>query len=169
MNTATKKNDMLDQVDQQTAHEPSSQGVDAVAVHFSQGLPGFLACRNFLMTPLEDGNYPPLDIMISQDNPAISFILYAHTSDTSLYTEPMVEKLREPHDINLRPSSAHFRIYTIVTLRQQGQYFEMTTNLRAPLLIDESTGRGVQKILPGSTMETQFPLKRHDMTAEAQG
>lgn len=131
---------------------------------FEKGIPGFVNLKVFTVCDLDDGAYPPLKLMVSKDNPAISFILYPHVNDTSMYQDDFlaeISRVETNGDVMANP-----KVYTIVTIRQNTDEeskklnVTLTTNLQAPLVIDDGSQKGLQKIYTRSGLSMSFPLKR---------
>ncbi len=124
-------------------------------VTFINGIPGFPNYTSFRLVDLDDGAYPPLKLLISRDNPAISFILYPHKNDTSLYDSNTLQTMQ-----NKQKNGYSQDVYSIVTIRQDTSDYALTTNLQAPIVIDPHDFTGRQVIQNHPAWDPQHPLER---------
>lgn len=121
---------------------------------FSTGVPGFPELKKFYIQKLKDGFYDPLKLMVSVDNPAISFILYPHVNGESLFDKDALCKFakaynREQNDVD---------VYSVVTVREPNGHLHLTTNLKAPIVLDPNGQKGWQHILTSKDSDLAFPL-----------
>lgn len=119
---------------------------------FEKGLPGFPDCQHFILTDLKAGFYDPLKILISKDQPGLSFILYPHTTKDVLLTPSATQEIKEHF-------SAGVDVYTIVTVKEPNGHFALSTNLRAPVVIDQQQQRGWQYIVSDKENQIEFFLE----------
>lgn len=133
-----------------------AQSNDVHVITFQNGLPGFPNYRSYKLVDLDDGAYPPLKLLISMDNPGISFILYPHKNESSLYdnqtTSSITGQFSSPRSLD---------IFSIVTIRMDGETLELTTNLQAPILIDNTNLSGRQQIQTHLSLNAQHPIQRY--------
>lgn len=119
---------------------------------FEKGLPGFPECQNFVLTDLKEGFYDPLKLLLSVDQPGLSFILYPHQSKDALLTPSATQEIKE-----------HFSdtvdVYTIVTVKEPNGHFALSTNLRAPVVIDQTQQKGWQYIVSDKENQVEFFLE----------
>ena len=110
-------------------------GDSSVAITLNAGLLGFSAYTHFKLVELDDGSYPPLKLLVCVENPSLSFILYPHKNDTSLYNDQSWHEIHEAHGLDQDTTT----IYTLVTIRRDQNHFHLTTNLQTPLVFNMKT------------------------------
>ena len=123
---------------------------------FANGVPGFPELKEFYIQELKDGSYPPLKIMVSVENPSISFILYPHVNGKSLFDQETLYSFARAYD---RPQN-DVDVYSIVTIRKPEGNIHLTTNLKAPIVLDRTHYKGWQHITPSRDFDLAFPLKK---------
>jgi flagellar assembly factor FliW len=121
-------------------------------ITFCEGLPGFPDCHRFVLKPLKEGFYDPLKVLISLDYPDLAFILYPHTDEDAILIPDKKNVLKEQ-------VSGPASIYSIVTIQEPNGHFFLTTNLGAPILVNEDTQQAQQIILPNDPDAINFPLE----------
>lgn len=121
---------------------------------FSSGVPGFPELKKFYIQSLKEGVYDPLKLMISLDNPAISFILYPHVNGESLFDQEALCGFAKAYD----REQADVDIYSVVTVREPNGHLHLTTNLKAPIVLDPRRQQGWQHILTSQDSDLAFPL-----------
>lgn len=124
---------------------------------FEKGLPGFPECQNFILTDLKTGFYDPLKLLLSIDQPGLSFILYPQQSNKLLLTDSAQQEIKEHF-------SDKVDVYTMVTVKEPNGHFTLSTNLRAPVVIDRAQQKGWQYIL--SDKENQIEFFLEDLSVE---
>ena len=128
--------------------------VSETVYKFANGVPGFPSLTDFYIRDLRDGSFPPLKIMVSVDNPSISFILYPHIKEGSLFDEETLYSFARTYD---RPQN-DVDVYSVVTVHQPGGDIHLTTNLKAPIILDRADHKGWQHIIPSHSADMAFPL-----------
>ncbi|HBN21994.1 MAG TPA: hypothetical protein DD412_02000 [Holosporales bacterium] len=122
---------------------------------FPTGVPGFPDLKKFYIQKLKDGFYDPLKLMVSVDNPAISFILYPHVNGESLFDKESLCDFAKAYDREQNDVD----IYSVVTVREPNGHLHLTTNLKAPIVLDPNCQKGWQHILTSKDSDLAFPLE----------
>jgi len=134
---------------------------------FTQGIPGFEDYREFRLVEQED---VPLAQLISVEDERIGFILMRPGVLFPDYSVEVDEGDEEVLKLNLVTNETgssstlldvepkgEIEIWAIVTLNRQDAA-QSTLNLRAPLLLNTESERGVQVILSDKRYLTRQPL-----------
>ena len=122
-------------------------------IEFPNGVPGFPEFKSFYIKDLKEGFYDPLKLLVSADNPAISFILYPHMGENNLITEDEKSSVATKYDQDVD-------FYSVVTVREPNGHLHLTTNLKAPIVLSKDKKMGWQHILTSSSKSTSFPLDK---------
>jgi flagellar assembly factor FliW len=146
-------------------HQLNNQNTEMTETIFDfiNGVPGFPTLKRFYIKDLKDGSYPPLKLMISVDNEGISFILYPHVNGDSLFDEEAILGFARAYDL----STIHAEVYSMVTVRQPNGTVSLTTNLNAPIVLNRSTRKGWQHIVPANDGNLVFPLEALSKTFQS--
>ncbi len=134
--------------------EMATSLISETVYEFANGVPGFPHLTDFYIRDLKDGSFPPLKIMVSVDNPSISFILYPHVKEGSLFDEETLYSFARTYE---RPQN-DVDVYSVVTVRQPEEGIHLTTNLKAPIILDRAHHKGWQHIIPSHSADMTFPL-----------
>ncbi|MFK8024856.1 MAG: flagellar assembly protein FliW [Ilumatobacter sp.] len=130
-------------------------------VAFPDGLPGFAGRRDMVVVPGGDllgaesaDGHPGLFWLQDSVDPDLAFLTTVpwlaypdYDVDTSL--DPDVFADTQPEDVC---------VLSIVTVRRDGEQATLTTNLLAPIVIDEKRRVGKQVIIEGSDWPVRAPL-----------
>lgn len=124
-------------------------------IFFDKGLLGLENCKNYNIEDVEDNeNYKILSSIEDNDIQLVIMNPYSIKSDYEIdIPEDVVKNLKisKKEDVLL---------YTTVVLNSN--YKKMTTNLRAPLVINEKTLLGEQIILPKDVYEIKHPIYKEE-------
>ncbi len=137
-------------------HTKMATQIPEIIFEFANGVPGFPNLKAFYIRDLKDGSYPPLKIMVSVDNPSISFILYPHVRDDSLFDQETLYSFARAYD---RPQN-DVDVYSVVTVHQPKGAIHLTTNLKAPIILDRADHKGWQHIVPSGDSEIAVSLDK---------
>ncbi len=136
---------------------PMATVAESIKIYeFSTGVPGFPELKKFYIQNLKDGFYDPLKLMVSVDNPAISFILYPHVNGESLFDQESLGTFAKAYD----REQGDVDIYSVVTVREPNGHLHLTTNLKAPIVLDRGRQKGWQHILTSKDSDLAFPLDK---------
>ena len=120
-------------------------------LRFPEGIPGFEELREFLLLSPED--LAPVQFLVSLRDPEINFPILAASLCLPDYAPAVHGK--DLSDLEVGDLSG-LAVYAIVTFRHTEG--EITTNLRAPLLINPTAQLGKQVILSDSTYTLRHSL-----------
>ncbi len=132
---------------------------DAEVVLFADGLPGFRGARSMVLVGAGD----LLGVEGAEGRHSLYWLQDVVDPDLAfLTTVPWVAY--PDYDIDIDPNSVDdaspddLCVLVMVTIRRDGEKATLTTNLRAPVLIDTATRRGRQIILDEGDWPVQAPL-----------
>jgi len=118
---------------------------------FPEGLLGFEELTKFVLLELED--LDPLYLLISVDDPGVSFPVMSPLGVVVGYTPPLSGADLEPLALN---GAEEMALFVIVTIGPEGR--EVTANLRAPLCLNVRRRLGRQCVLEDGDYDLHHPL-----------
>ena len=123
-------------------------------VTFQSGLLGFDHCRRFILMTLPDPRLERFRVLQGLDDTALSFIV----APLDMADTPIA-----PHDLEeaidaLALTDREHLVLTIVSVRREADGVRMTTNLRAPIIVDVVNQRARQVILPNPAYDIRHPI-----------
>ncbi|MFB9276273.1 flagellar assembly protein FliW [Cohnella cellulosilytica] len=131
--------------------EPKMDNIESIGIHFKEGLPGFEACKNFVL--MEDANNKPFGTLQSADQETVRFVVV----DPFLLFEDYEFDLAETACEDLQVGQAEeLLIRSIVSIR--GEAGEASVNLVAPIVVNRVNGKGRQVILTSTQYSTRHRL-----------
>jgi len=125
----------------------------SILLHFPQGLPGFESYHNFYFAPEED---TLLAQMRAVDDERIGFVLLKPQSFFPMYNPVFDIDDQSAELLKVKPET-EVEVWAILTLKN-GDLYNTTANLRAPLLINLQEKIGLQHILNDDSYLSQQPL-----------
>jgi flagellar assembly factor FliW len=128
----------------------TNQNIPERVVTFSQGLPGFEDCRNFVL--VASPSLDPFRLLQGAGAKAPSFV----SIDPAL-VDPAYRTSLTPADLmrlEARPSDTLLWL-ALVAAKPDGR---ATVNLRAPIVINPASMRGIQVLAHDSPYELDHPL-----------
>ena len=135
---------------------------DSSVITFNKGIPGFEESKKYVLIPADEKGETPFFFLQSIDSEEVNFFLVDPFSFFKEYdiklNDQMVEKL-ELED------SADAIVLTTVTAK--GEIKNATTNLKAPLIINNSKQLGMQIVLDNKDYLIKQPLFQHSEKPEA--
>ena len=125
--------------------------VSPAMITFNEGLPGFENCRQFLLMTSADSEPFAVIRGVGPDGPSFVAIDPARVV-------PGYALVLDPADlVRLGSDGAQQLLFLcIVTVREDGH---ATVNLRAPLVINPASLRGIQIVTPESPYRIDHPLR----------
>jgi flagellar assembly factor FliW len=115
-----------------------------IVYHFQDGLPGFEELREFVI--ISDQDTEPLKWLLSIQDPDVGFpILEMSLIKPELYNEIS--------DVNIETCT----VFGIVTLNHEPK--PATVNLKAPVIVNNSTKSGKQIIINSDKYSTDFEIR----------
>ena len=112
-------------------------------IHFPEGLPGFNSEKRYVLLPLRDSEFL---VMQSIDKKELAFMIVPSPVVTNNYEFEIDNNIEKTLGVKSRKELAIFNIVNTS---------EMTVNLKAPVIINNSLNTGIQVILE----EEEYPLK----------
>jgi len=130
---------------------PGSTGAPATAIRFVEPLVGFEEHLGFQLTAIDEAGV--LVSLRSQLDPALRFVL---TRPAWFFPDYVPELADVVLDAVGAIDPAAVSVYVILTIPTG--LADATANVRAPVVVDEGTGRAVQVILDDETLSMNRPL-----------
>ena len=127
--------------------------IEALIVHFPQGIPGFETHQDFRFIPEKEA---PLAHLISAKEDKVGFILLRPEVYFPDYLKQMDVDEESIKVLNISTDNP-VDVWVILTLNRQ-EMANTTVNLRAPILFNPTQGIGTQVILNDDRYLTRQPL-----------
>jgi len=127
---------------------------DSDIITFTNGLPGFLDEKRFVIIPLEDSLFYTLQSIETED---LAFITVNPFDVYPDYAFKLNQQTKEQLNIN---KDSDVSVLAMVTLHNP--ITTSTLNLNAPLVINTVTNQGKQYIVPKSDYSIKEPLVKGD-------
>jgi flagellar assembly factor FliW len=122
-------------------------------IHFPKGLPGFEEYKTFVLT---EETEDPLAQLSAADNRDVGFVLF---KPQLLFADYLAEVEINEEETELLAARADDRVDVWVILTLCLRDMRLTTaNLRAPVIINPRTQRGIQLILDQEKYSSRYPL-----------
>lgn len=121
---------------------------------FPQGLVGFSNYREFGLIEIPENAYGPLMLLQSMSDPSLSFIVAMYNRESQAIDESDLGEACAA--LEIQPENC--LVLLVVTVRKDAGGVTLTTNLRAPLLIDAITQVGRQYVLANPRYEVRHAL-----------
>lgn len=141
--------------EQHTSQEHYALQKTVKEIYFENGVPGFQQYKNFHVRDFENEIYHPLKLMTSVDFPGLTFILYPHVNGNSEISPHLKGNLLELSGL----VEGAGEVYTIVRVQEPNGHLYLTTNLKAPIVIDAEHKKGWQHILSDNDLSLSYPLE----------
>lgn len=123
---------------------------DSKIINFSEGIPGFDELKKYVM--VLDNEDSPFYWLQSIDEPEIAFVMIDVFKYMPVYN-PVIEK--EVIENLGEYNSEEILIYNIAVIPEDIN--KMSVNLKAPVVINTRTGKGIQAILNNE----DYPIKHY--------
>lgn len=126
---------------------------DASVITFEKGIPGFEDYKEYALIPADASDATPFFFLQSVEEEEVSFFLvdpFAFFGDYDVKLgDQQVERLalEEPSDA-----------IVLTTITTTGDLKDATTNLKAPLIINNKKRIGMQAVLDNKTYQIKQPL-----------
>ncbi|AJA47841.1 flagellar assembly factor FliW [Clostridium pasteurianum DSM 525 = ATCC 6013] len=120
-------------------------------IHFKKGMPGFQNLKKFIMFPVEENNL--FSVLHSIENNSIGFIVTSPFNVEKDYEIELSDAVLE--DLNIKEEK-DVLIFNTVTLSSDVK--KITSNLKAPIVINIKDRLGEQIILNDEKYEIKYPL-----------
>lgn len=120
-------------------------------IYFKKGLPGFEEYKKFILFPLENNH--TFNILHSTKDLTLGFVLVSPFSVTEDYEFELTEERQK--ELNVE-SEEDVLVMNTVTLNSKVE--KITTNLKAPIIINIKSKLGEQIILADEKYPLKYPV-----------
>ena len=135
---------------------------DSSVITFNKGIPGFEESKEYVLIPADDKGETPFFFLQSIDREEVNFFLVDPFSFFKEYDVKLKEQMVERLELE-SPSDA----LVLTTVTAKGEIKDATTNLKAPLVINNSKQLGMQIVLDNKDYLIKQPLFQHSEKAVA--
>ena len=135
---------------------------DSSVITFNKGIPGFEESKKYVLIPADEKGDTPFFFLQSIDSEEVNFFLVDPFSFFKEYDIKLKDQLVEKLELE---DSADAIVLTTVTAK--GEIKNATTNLKAPLIINNSKQLGMQIVLDNKDYLIKQPLFQHSEKPEA--
>jgi len=139
------------------------------AIMMPRGVLGFAEHKEFGLVYLPNKFIDQLMLLQSFSDPDTSFLVLPMNIDAGIIDE--ADLIAACATMNIEPDNAIITV--IVTIRDVGGQPQITTNLRAPIILDAETRNGWQYVLPNGKYSVRHsltvPAGAPDTNASSQG
>ena len=135
---------------------------DSSVITFNKGIPGFEESKEYVLIPADDKGETPFFFLQSIDREEVNFFLVDPFSFFKEYDVKLEEQMVERLELE-SPSDA----LVLTTVTAKGEIKDATTNLKAPLVINNSKQLGMQIVLDNKDYLIKQPLFQHSEKAVA--
>ena len=135
---------------------------DSSVITFNKGIPGFEESKEYVLIPADDTGESPFFFLQSIDSEEVNFFLVDPFSFFKEYDVKLEEQMVERLELE-SPTDA----LVLTTVTAKGEIKDATTNLKAPLVINNSKQLGMQIVLDNKDYLIKQPLFQHSEKAVA--
>ena len=135
---------------------------DSSVITFNKGIPGFEESKKYVLIPADDKEETPFFFLQSIDIEELNFFLVDPFSFFKEYDVKLEEQMVERLELE-NPTDA----LVLTTVTAKGEIKDATTNLKAPLVINNSKQLGMQIVLDNKDYLIKQPLFQHSEKAVA--
>lgn len=129
-------------------------------ITFKRGIPGFEEFKQYALIPADPKEETPFFFLQSVEEGAISFFLVDPFAFFKKYDVKLEEQVVGRLEL-VEPSDA----VVLTTVTVQGEMTNATTNLKAPLIINNKKQQGVQIVLNNNEYQIKQPLFQSEPSA----
>lgn len=120
-------------------------------ITFEHGIPGFESFKDYILSDIEDT--PPFKLLKAKEDENIAFVTIVPFDFKADYEVKLTNEVIDKLSIK---SEEDVLILNTVTLNSDVK--KITTNLRAPLIINLQNNKGYQMILDREDYKIKYPL-----------
>ena len=135
---------------------------DSSVITFNKGIPGFEESKEYVLIPADEKGETPFFFLQSIDREEVNFFLVDPFSFFKEYDVKLEEQMVERLELE-NPNDA----LVLTTVTAKGEIKDATTNLKAPLVINNSKQLGMQIVLDNKDYLIKQPLFQHSEKAVA--
>ena len=146
----------------QTARFGELEIADSSVITFNKGIPGFEESKEYVLIPADEQEETPFFFLQSIDREEVNFFLVDPFSFFKEYDIKLENQMVEKLELE-SPTDA----IVLTTVTAKGEIKDATTNLKAPLVINNSKQLGMQIVLDNKDYMIKQPLFQHSEKAVA--
>jgi len=135
---------------------------DSSVITFNKGIPGFEESKKYVLIPADAKGETPFFFLQSIEKEEVNFFLVDPFSFFKEYDIKLKDQMVEKLELE---DSADAIVLTTVTAK--GEIKDATTNLKAPLIINNCKQLGMQIVLDNKDYLIKQPLFQHSEKAVA--
>ncbi|PUB08440.1 flagellar assembly protein FliW [Paenisporosarcina sp. OV554] len=135
---------------------------DSSVITFNKGIPGFEESKKYVLIPADDKDDTPFFFLQSIDKEEVNFFLVDPFSFFKEYDIKLEEQMVERLELE-SPTDA----IVLTTVTAKGEIKDATTNLKAPLIINNTKQLGMQVVLDNRDYLIKQPLFQYSEKAVA--
>ena len=121
---------------------------------FPKGIPGFVGYESFGLAMIPSETQSSFMLLQALEPDDLSFIVLPYEPSAGLIDAKDIEAALQ----NLGVAAENCAIMLIATFRRMGDSFEISVNMRAPIIIDTTSRQAWQYILPNDRYEVRHTL-----------
>lgn len=137
----------------QTSQFGEMEVADECKLTFPKGIPGFEEMKEYVLLPADEIGDSPFFFLQSTQTAELSFFVVDPFSFFKEYDIKLEEQLVERLELE-EPADA----IVLTTVSITGEMKDATTNLKAPLIINNAKKIGMQIVLDNKTYQIKQPL-----------
>ena len=137
----------------QTTRFGEIEVADSSVITFTRGIPGFDEYQKYVLVPADANEESPFFFLQSIEAEEVSFFLVDPFTFFKEYDVKLADQMVERLELE-DPSDA----IVLTTVTVPGEITSATTNLKAPLIINNKKQLGMQIVLDNKSYEIKQPL-----------
>jgi flagellar assembly factor FliW len=133
---------------------------DSSVITFNKGIPGFEESKKYVLIPADDKGETPFFFLQSIEKEEVNFFLVDPFSFFKEYDIKLEDQMVERLELE-SPTDA----LVLTTVTANGEIKDATTNLKAPLVINNNRQLGMQVVFDNRDYLIKQPLFQHSEKA----
>jgi len=129
---------------------------DSSVITFNKGIPGFEESKEYVLIPADEKGETPFFFLQSIEKEEVNFFLVDPFSFFKEYDIKLKDQMVEKLELE-NPTDA----IVLTTVTAKGEIKDATTNLKAPLIINNNRQLGMQIVLDNKDYMIKQPLFQH--------
>jgi flagellar assembly factor FliW len=146
----------------QTTRFGELEVADSSVITFNKGIPGFEESMKYVLIPADEKGETPFFFLQSIDREEVNFFLVDPFAFFKEYDIKLQDQMVEKLELE-SPTDA----IVLTTVTAKGEIKDATTNLKAPLVINNNKQLGMQIVLDNKDYLIKQPLFQHSEKAVA--
>jgi len=131
-------------------------------ITFNKGIPGFEESKKYVLIPADETDETPFFFLQSIEKEEVNFFLVDPFSFFKEYDIKLKDQMVDELELE-KPTD----VIVLTTVTAKGEIKDATTNLKAPLIINNSKQLGMQIVLDNKDYMIKQPLFQHSEKAVA--